>query len=582
MHANFVDLPPIPQSFVPSKDKKRQDSMAHNMGRDELQYHPDRQFVKYLVEGLTDGFDTLVNMVTLPTKECNNLLSARSQPDVVDRLIESEVNKGFLCGPFAFGCRSSPKIFDTLSEAVCWIAKNNYGIRYMLHLLDDFITFEEPGLCGERNMALLHLIFNRLNIPMAKHKTCGLEIVIEYLRIVLDSHNMQTRLPKEKLDRICKFLQAFLVRMSCTKRELLQLLGHLNFANGQISTVGSTGTSTAMQSASLVRGFMGLQPVISELWHAAIAPNTRAAYQTGFNLFLQFLLMAGITASVSVDNLTVTEDILMYFVAHCYNSNLAHSTIKLYICGIQFTCLRLGIKYPSNVDLPRLWSILGGVKRRQGKRTRLCYPVTFSILKEICTFLRLSNMEYVSETVNEDLVLETVCTIAFFGFLRCGEFTVLSDFDPTLHLCIGDLVIGTDCVLLTLKMSDPFRKGVTIRLFKNNTQVCPYEICCKYMKHRLDSSPSCDDPLFVMRDGKALTRNVFIAKFKHILECIGVNAERYNGHSFRIGAATTAASVHLEDHLIKVLGRWSSDAYCRYIRTPIATIKEAQIALTTQ
>jgi hypothetical protein len=34
-------------------------------------------------------------------------------------------------------------------------------------------------------------------------------------------------------------------------------------------------------------------------------------------------------------------------------------------------------------------------------------------------------------------------------------------------------------------------------------------------------------------------------------------------YTFQIGAATTAGSVHV-DHLIKILGRWSSDAYCRY------------------
>jgi hypothetical protein len=68
---------------------------------------------------------------------------------------------------------------------------------------------------------------------------------------------------------------------------------------------------------------------------------------------------------------------------------------------------------------------------------------------------------------------------------------------------------------------------------------------------------------------------------KHILQCIGYNADVYNGHSFRIGAATTAASVHMEDHLIKVLGRWSSDTYCRYIRTPDSVLRDAQISMST-
>ena len=43
------------------------------------------------------------------------------------------------------------------------------------------------------------------------------------------------------------------------------------------------------------------------------------------------------------------------------------------------------------------------------------------------------------------------------------------------------------------------------------------------------------------------------------------------GRSFRIGAATSAASCGLPGHLIKTLGRWSSDAYQIYIRTPIST-----------
>ena len=37
-----------------------------------------------------------------------------------------------------FGCRSSPRIFDTLSQAICWIARNNYGVQTIFHLLDDF------------------------------------------------------------------------------------------------------------------------------------------------------------------------------------------------------------------------------------------------------------------------------------------------------------------------------------------------------------------------------------------------------------------------------------------------------------
>ena len=39
-----------------------------------------------------------------------------------------------------------------------------------------------------------------------------------------------------------------------------------------------------------------------------------------------------------------------------------------------------------------------------------------------------------------------------------------------------------------------------------------------------------------------------------------------NTHSFRIGGASAALSAGASDALIRIMGRWSSDAYNRYIR----------------
>ncbi len=52
------------------------------------------------------------------------------------------------------------------------------------------------------------------------------------------------------------------------------------------------------------------------------------------------------------------------------------------------------------------------------------------------------------------------------------------------------------------------------------------------------------------------------------LAAAGYVGAHYAGHSFRIGAATTAATQGLQDSLIKTLGRWESAAYTLYIRTP--------------
>lgn len=103
-----------------------------------------------------------------------------------------------------------------------------------------------------------------------------------------------------------------------------------------------------------------------------------------------------------------------------------------------------------------------------------------------------------------------------------------------------------------------------------------------YTRHRIQSNACSQDPLFIDVNNAALSRNNFLNMLKHALTCVGYDSSMYSGHSFQIGAATTAGSVHVEDHLIKILGRWSSDAYCRYIRTPDLAIKQAQNLLAYQ
>jgi hypothetical protein len=44
-----------------------------------------------------------------------------------------------------------------------------------------------------------------------------------------------------------------------------------------------------------------------------------------------------------------------------------------------------------------------------------------------------------------------------------------------------------------------------------------------------------------------------------------VGTAHYSGHSFRVGAATTAARAGLCQATIKMLGRWESSAYKRFI-----------------
>lgn len=55
-------------------------------------------------------------------------------------------------------------------------------------------------------------------------------------------------------------------------------------------------------------------------------------------------------------------------------------------------------------------------------------------------------------------------------------------------------------------------------------------------------------------------------KLKSALAKAGTNAEKFNGHSFRIGAVTKAVE---KDSIIQTLhGRWKCTAYLLYVRLP--------------
>ena len=97
--------------------------------------------------------------------------------------------------------------------------------------MDDFLTIDPPDFMADRTMALVLMLFKTLNIPIASHKTEGPTTCLEYLGIILDSNKLEARLPLNKVERINEILLSFLDKKSCTKRELLSLLGHLNFAS---------------------------------------------------------------------------------------------------------------------------------------------------------------------------------------------------------------------------------------------------------------------------------------------------------------------------------------------------------------
>ena len=313
---------------------------------------------------------------------------------------------------------------------------------------------------------------------------------------------------------------------------------------------------------------------VQRLLQAGLAPATHKSYFAGKKKYLLFCIQSGTTP------LPVTEDGLLHFIAFAASQGLRHTTIKGYLSAIRHLQVCSGSGDPGMGVMPRLALALRGVKKEQAghpKRSRL--PITPAILHKIWQVWSSEPSKW------DHVMLWAACCLGFFGFLRSGEFTAPEDggFDPGQHLSFSDIAADSflDPKVLSIRIkqskTDPFRLGITIFVGKTDSPLCPVSAVLAYMARR---GPG-EGPLFRFQSGLPLSRSRLVAALRDVLGEAGYNPEEYAGHSFRIGAATTAAACGISVETIKTLGRWKSDAYRLYVRLPREHLAEISKALVT-
>ena len=258
----------------------------------------------------------------------------------------------------------------------------------------------------------------------------------------------------------------------------------------------------------------------------------------------------------------------MLFCAYLALQGLRWQTIKSYLSAVRHFQLMQGTP-PGSLDgaRPRLQLMLRGIKRATStKPLKARLPITPFILRQVW---RAANK---NEPSQDTLMLWAAMNMCFFGFLRAGEVCTPSgaSYDPSWHLCVQDLALDSHInptkLFVTIKASktDPFRQGSTVTLGKTDRLLCPISAILPYVAVRGSEA----GPLFCFQDGSFLTRDTFVKGVRHLLVAAGIDPLPYSGHSFRIGAATTAAQAGMDAALIQTLGRWKSSAYQLYIRIP--------------
>ena len=71
-------------------------------------------------------------------------------------------------------------------------------------------------------------VLQHLGVPVATEKTEGPATSMTILGVLIDTQNLELRLPSDKLSRLQALVSDWQKRHTCTRKELESLLGHLS------------------------------------------------------------------------------------------------------------------------------------------------------------------------------------------------------------------------------------------------------------------------------------------------------------------------------------------------------------------
>lgn len=166
----------------------------------------------------------------------------------------------------------------------------------------------------------------------------------------------------------------------------------------------------------------------------------------------------------------------------------------------------------------------------------------------------------------ETQLLRLAYSLAFFGAFQISELVPSSKRDSRGGVSMREVVVAEELLQIKVRRSktDPLGKGVWLHLRAvRGADYCPVALMGIFLRLR----PTWGDTrLLLHADSTPLTRFQFTRLCKRSLALLGEETTHFTSHSFRIGAATTAASLGLSPETIKRVGRWRSSCFERYVR----------------
>lgn len=290
------------------------------------------------------------------------------------------------------------------------------------------------------------------------------------------------------------------------------------------------------------------------LLQKSVAPSSKQLYQRSWALYEEcYHIITESNNSQLI--LPLSTNHIAVFVAFLHDQGYAPSSIVSYVSAIAFVHKLLGYSDPTSASIVQKL-IAGATKVYAPKPSRL--PITILILHRI-----ILGIDEIIPVHYHKLLLKAMFTTSFFGLMRIGEVTMSKHKSVPLMLDQLQLTVDLATITITQFKHNKGNKPIPIPLQRqDNFELCPVYNLSQYLLNR-GSEPG---PLFAFPGPKPVPRDFFSKNLSLLISLAGYDIKRYQAHSFRIGGASYYAELGYTDAQLRLLGRWGSNAFIRYIR----------------
>ena len=288
--------------------------------------------------------------------------------------------------------------------------------------------------------------------------------------------------------------------------------------------------------------------------YSSLARSTVNGYSRAWGLFRIAMNKLNIAYRGNQD-LPLTEYHILLFIGALQEAGYAPTSMVTYVSALGFAHKFKGFADPtSSFKVQKV--LAAAIRLRPSMDNRL--PITLNILS------RLNNsLQHTVDSPYLRVLFKAMFIVSFFGLMRMGEVT--QEKSGEISLFSDQIVVYNTHAVLKISHFKHNYSGTPFEIVlprQQDTSICPVWALQNYFNLRGLSF----GPLFCYPNLTPISRELFSSTLKRTLQFCGLDTTVFQTHSFRTGAASYYASLGLNDEKIRMLGRWKTTAFRRYIR----------------